>query len=107
MYAIAFDLDTETLKKAYPNSSYNNAYVDIQNKLVNSHGSAWQQGSVYFGGEKVNAVTFVKMSRSKKLRCVRCVCKFNYRHSPIVHKISKNTRTIRRLTIKFESLTYA
>jgi len=58
MYAIAFDLDMETLTKTYPSPSYNNAYADIRNKL-NSHGFTWQQGSVYFGGEKVNAVTCV------------------------------------------------
>ena len=58
MYAIAFDLDTDTLTKSYPNPSYNNAYADIRNKL-SAHGFTWQQGSVYFGGEKVNAVTCV------------------------------------------------
>ena len=30
MYAIAFDLDTETLKQAYPTPSYTNAYGDIR-----------------------------------------------------------------------------
>ena len=58
MYAIAFDLDTETLTKTYPSPSYNNAYADIRNKL-NTHGFTWQQGSVYFGSEKVNAVSCV------------------------------------------------
>ena len=58
MYAIAFDLDTETLTKTYPSPSYNNAYADIRNKL-SGHGFTWQQGSVYFGSEKVNAVTCV------------------------------------------------
>ena len=41
MYAIAFDLDTETLMKTYPSPSYNNVYADIRNKL-NSHGFTWQ-----------------------------------------------------------------
>ena len=59
MYAIAFDLDTDTLEKAYPNASYTNAYADIREKLVASHGFRWQQGSVYFGGDKVNAVSCV------------------------------------------------
>lgn len=59
MYAIACDLDTEMLKKTYPSESFNNAYADIRNKLVSSHGFTWQQGSVYFGGETVNAVTCV------------------------------------------------
>lgn len=33
MYAIAFDLDTETLKQSYPNPSYTNAYGDIRKVL--------------------------------------------------------------------------
>lgn len=59
VYAIAFDMDTDTLQKTYPNESYKNAYADIRRVLV-SHGFAWQQGSVYFGDpKKVNAVTCV------------------------------------------------
>lgn len=59
MYAIAFDLDTQSLEASYPTPSYKNAYGDIKKRLVERHGFAWQQGSVYFGGEKVNAVTCV------------------------------------------------
>ncbi len=59
MYAIAFDLDTNILPQAYPVASYNNAYADIRARLVGNHGFAWQQGSVYFGGETVNAVSCV------------------------------------------------
>ncbi len=59
VYAIAFDLDTNTLQKSYHTSSYNNAYADIRTRLVSQHGFAWQQGSVYFGGDSVNAVTCV------------------------------------------------
>ncbi len=59
MYAIAFDMDTETLKASYPNESYNNAYGDIK-KVLESHGFTRQQGSVYFGDPKtVTAVTCV------------------------------------------------
>ena len=57
-YAIAFDLDTETLKNAYPNQSWNNAYGDIR-KVLEPLGFSWQQGSVYFGDEKMNAVKCV------------------------------------------------
>lgn len=57
-YAIAFDLDTETLKQAYPNDSWNNAYGDIR-KTLGPLGFTWQQGSVYFGGDGVNAVKCV------------------------------------------------
>ena len=58
MYAIAFDLDTETLRATYGATSYNNAYADIR-KVLEEHGFDWQQGSVYFGGSSVNAVTCV------------------------------------------------
>ena len=57
MYAIAFDMDIESLKENY-GDPYNNAYVEIR-RVLQSHGFAWQQGSVYFGGEKINAVTCV------------------------------------------------
>lgn len=59
MYAIAFDLDTNTLKDVYPNDSYKNAYMDIRRVLVDEYGFTWQQGSVYFGGDTVDAVTCV------------------------------------------------
>ena len=58
MYAIAFDMDTDTLQKAYPGPSWNNAYAEIQ-RVLTRHGFLRQQGSVYFGGPKVNAVTCV------------------------------------------------
>lgn len=58
MYAIAFDLDTDTLSKTYGSSSYNNAYNDIKNILA-MFGFTRQQGSVYFGDEKVDAVKAV------------------------------------------------
>lgn len=59
MYAIAFDMDTDTLKKSYGSDSYNNAYADIKKVLI-KHGFEWKQGSVYFGDpQKVDAVTCV------------------------------------------------
>lgn len=57
-YAIAFDLDTDTLKQSYPNASWNNAYGDIR-KILEPLGFSWQQGSVYFGGDQINAVRCV------------------------------------------------
>ena len=57
VYAIAFDMDIESLKLNY-GDPYNNAYSDIR-KILQKHGFNWQQGSVYFGGEKINAVTCV------------------------------------------------
>jgi virulence-associated protein VapD len=58
MYAITFDLDTQTLEASYGSPSWRNAYTDIRNAL-RKHGFDWQQGSVYFGGENVNAITCV------------------------------------------------
>lgn len=46
MYALAFDLDTTTLKAQYPGPSWNNAYKQINEVLV-ARGFVWQQGSVY------------------------------------------------------------
>ncbi len=57
MYAIAFDMDIESLRANY-GEPYNNAYVEIR-KVLHKHGFTWQQGSVYFGGENINAVTCV------------------------------------------------
>ncbi len=57
MYAIAFDMDIESLRENY-GDPYNNAYVEIR-KVLQRHGFNWQQGSVYFGGEAINAVTCV------------------------------------------------
>lgn len=63
MYAIAFDLDTETLKQSYPNPSYTNAYGDIR-KVLEPLGFTWQQGSVYFGGSEMNAVKCVMAAQT-------------------------------------------
>ena len=57
MYAIAFDMDIESLRVHY-GDPYNGAYVEIR-KVLQRHGFNWQQGSVYFGGEAINAVTCV------------------------------------------------
>lgn len=57
-YAIAFDLDTETLSQTYPGNNWNNAYADIRNVLA-QHGFSRQQGSVYFGDDAVDAVRTV------------------------------------------------
>ena len=61
VYAIAFDMDTDTLHKSYPGASWTNAYSEIK-KVLDRHGFTRQQGSVYFGGPSVNAVTCVLAS---------------------------------------------
>lgn len=58
MYAIAFDLDTATLSETYHNEHWRNAYADIR-RVLEPHGFARQQGSVYFGDETVDAVKCV------------------------------------------------
>lgn len=55
MYAITFDLDTDTLKKSYHNNSWQNAYNDIA-KFLRENGFDRQQGSVYFGNDEVDTV---------------------------------------------------
>lgn len=57
LYAITFDMDIDSLKLHY-GDPYNNAYGEIR-KILSKHGFTWQQGSVYFGGEAINAVTCV------------------------------------------------
>ena len=57
VYAIAFDVDIDSLKTNYADP-YNNAYYEIR-RVLQRHGFSWQQGSVYFGGPKINAVTCV------------------------------------------------
>ena len=57
MYAIAFDMEIESLRSQY-GDPYNNAYTEIR-RVLQEHGFKWQQGSVYFGGDEINAVTCV------------------------------------------------
>src|SRR5688572_11810952 len=57
VYAIAFDMDIEQLR-TNDGDPYNNAYLEIR-RVLQRHGFTWQQGSVYFGGEAVTAVTCV------------------------------------------------
>jgi virulence-associated protein VapD len=57
VYAIAFDMDIESLRQNY-GDPYNGAYLEIR-RVLERHGFNWQQGSVYFGGKEINAVTCV------------------------------------------------
>lgn len=57
VYAISFDMDIESLKLHY-GDPYNNAYNEIR-RVLQAQGFVWQQGSVYFGGDSINAVTCV------------------------------------------------
>lgn len=57
MYAIAFDMDIEQLRTNY-GDPYNNAYLEIR-RLLQALGFTWQQGSVYYGGPEITAVSCV------------------------------------------------
>jgi virulence-associated protein VapD len=61
VYAIAFDMDIEQLR-INDGEPYNNAYLEIR-RILQRHGFTWQQGSVYFGGSEINAVTCVLASQ--------------------------------------------
>jgi virulence-associated protein VapD len=52
MYAIAFDMDIESLRQHY-GDPYN---LEIR-RVLQRHGFTWQQGSVYFGGPSVTAAS--------------------------------------------------
>jgi virulence-associated protein VapD len=57
MYAIAFDMDIDSLRSQY-GDPYNNAYTEIP-RVLQEQGFKWQPGSVYFGGDEINGVTCV------------------------------------------------
>lgn len=57
IYAIAIDVDIEGLS-TNNGDPYANAHLEIRH-VLQRHGFTWQQGSVYFGGEAVTAVTCV------------------------------------------------
>lgn len=58
MYAILFDLDTNCLNEHYEGNTYHNSYKLIKDFMIGS-GFEWKQGSVYFGTDKIDAVTCV------------------------------------------------
>ncbi len=57
VHAIAFNMDIESLR-AHNGDPYNNAYLEIR-RILEEHSFRWQQRSVYFGGDEINAVTCV------------------------------------------------
>lgn len=58
MYAIALDMDTETLQRLDEGDSWRNACTDSR-RVLERHGFSRHQGSVYLGKEQTNAVTCV------------------------------------------------
>lgn len=57
MYAIAFDLKIEDLKKSY-GEPYNKAYDEVRQELE-TLGFEWTQGSVYINHSDQNSLTTV------------------------------------------------
>lgn len=57
MYAIAFDLKVEDLKKNY-GEPYNRAYDEVRQELEKL-GFEWTQGSVYMSKDTANTLTTV------------------------------------------------
>ena len=66
MYAIAFDLKVEDLKKEYGNP-YNRAYDEVRQELE-SIGFEWTQGSVYINKSNENSLTTVYKAISRFYR---------------------------------------
>jgi virulence-associated protein VapD len=58
MFAIAFDLDTDKLKKHYPSLSWQNVYGEIRGFLAEK-GFENQQGSLYYGNGTVTQVSAI------------------------------------------------
>lgn len=58
MYAIVFDLDVQALEATYGDANWRNAYRDVR-RALGDHGFDWQQGSTYFGNDKVDAISCV------------------------------------------------
>lgn len=58
MYAVLFDLDTNCLNEQYEGNTYHNSYRQIKDFMI-SNDFTWKQGSVYFGGSTIDAVTCV------------------------------------------------
>lgn len=66
MYAIAFDLKIEDLKKNY-GEPYNRAYDEIRQELE-TLGFDWTQGSVYISKSNENTLTTVYKAISRLSR---------------------------------------
>lgn len=63
MYALAFDLKIDDLKKYY-GEPYNKAYDEIRQELE-VLGFEWTQGSVYMSQSKENSLTLVYKAINK------------------------------------------
>lgn len=59
MYAVTFDIDTNCIKEQFEDLSISNEIYGKIKKFMMANNFEWKQGSVYFGNEKINAVTCV------------------------------------------------
>jgi virulence-associated protein VapD len=66
MYAIAFDLKIDDLKRAY-GEPYNKAYDEVRQELE-TLGFEWTQGSVYINSSNENSLTTVYKAINKLSR---------------------------------------
>jgi len=66
LYAIAFDLDTDTLKAALGEQSYHGGYHQVR-RILESEGFEWMQGSLYYGAAGTDPVKCVLVVQ----RCAR------------------------------------
>ena len=57
---IAFDLDTNQLKKYYPNENWKNAYRDIK-RVMEANGFTWRQGSIYISESGISSAFATKV----------------------------------------------
>ncbi|HEY6234581.1 MAG TPA: hypothetical protein VIW69_05650 [Candidatus Elarobacter sp.] len=99
MYAITFDMDTETLQQSYPGDSWRNAYVEIRRILI-EEGFDRQQGSVYFANpSRIDAVKCVLASQrlARELPRVRGV---RGRHSHASYRRERRSRTSHRMSVQ-------
>jgi len=70
MYAIAFDLVVDDLRKHY-GDPYNNAYAEITKEMA-AAGFGWTQGSVYLSKTDANLATVYKaIDRLRKIEWFR------------------------------------
>ena len=83
MYAITFDLDTNCLNDNYHQEKYNNAYLEVRKFLEANH-FTWQQGSTYFGNDKITAVD-----------CVTVVQKMTVKFDSLVWRLCKGYQNVK------------
>lgn len=104
VYAIAFDMDTDSMKKLYGKPSWENGYGEIR-EILARHGFAKQQDSVYFGDRgTVRAVSCViavqdlaRDCRGSRRRCATSGCFASRRKTTSASPWRRSNRCLRRV----------